>query len=114
MVWSSGEWEANVESLLRLIRKEESALRLGDVLRFDLGLEMPISVVRATYARLFELGADDVHTKLCYARYLLLHGPDWDTEAEALLREVEPTARAAGLWDSPTLGHHPVFFRGKD
>ncbi len=75
---------------------------------------MPFDVVRSCYLRLFGLGISDVHTRLCYARYLLLRGPTWDGEAQGILGEIEEVARAAGLWDSPFLGHHPVFFAGPD
>ena len=64
----------------------------------------------AVYRRLFALGVDDVHTKLCFAGYALLNGPDWDDEANAILQEIEPAARQAGLWKTRHLGHHPVFF----
>lgn len=101
-----------VERLLELIAAETSPFRLGEVLRCDICLELPVPVVKATYERLFELGADDALTRTCYARYLLLHGPDWDQYANAILAEVEPAARAAGLWDSTVLGHHPVFYSG--
>jgi hypothetical protein len=87
---------------------------LGEVLRLDEGLELPVPVVVAAYRRLLVLGAGDVRTKLCFARYLLLHGPQWDDEATALQAEVEGAARSAGLWNAPHLGHHPVFFNDDD
>lgn len=101
-----------VERLLELVAAETSPFRLGEVLRCDVGLDLPVPVIKATYERLFELGVNDVHTRSCYAGYLLLHGPDWDDQANEILAEVEPAARAAGLWRSNVLGHHPVFYAG--
>lgn len=77
-----------------------------------LGSTLPVEVVKATYERLFNLGASDAHTKACYARYLLLHGPAWDDEAEAILGEVEDVLTAAGLGEGSPFGHHPVFYSG--
>jgi hypothetical protein len=108
--WPPGEWEANTLRLLALINSEESPRRLGDLLRLDIGLDLPIEAVKAAYERLLHLGVNDARTRLCYARYLLLHGPQRDRPAHLILDEVEAPARAAGLWDSPVLGHHPVFF----
>ncbi|WP_148085736.1 hypothetical protein [Amycolatopsis thermoflava] len=93
------------------MKTEDSVLRLGDVLRCDVGLSLPVVVIKATYDRLFELGVADVRTRLCYARYLLLHGPEWDREAGDILRQVEEPARLAGIWDPAFLGHHPVFYQ---
>jgi hypothetical protein len=112
--WSPPQWAEHRARVLELIGLESSPLRLGDVLRSDVGLDMPSEIVRATYRRLFALGASDAHTKLCYARYLLLQGPDWDDEAQEILDSIEQVARAAGLWDSPVLGHHPVFYAGEE
>jgi len=112
--WGSTHWDEQLSELLLLIAAEVSALRLGDILRLDAALEMPVNVVRSCYLRLFELGVSDVHTRLCYARYLLLHGPGWDGEAQDILGEIEEVAREAGLWDSRFLGHHPVFFAGPE
>lgn len=108
--WSGMQWEQVVGKALELAETESSLRVLGEALRLDDGLELPVEVVVAVYRRLMELGASDVRTKVCFARYLLLHGPKWDVEANSLLCEVEVAARAAGLWDSPHLGHHPVFF----
>ena len=102
--------ESGVERAIGLIAKERSLSVLGDVLRLDQGLEIPVEVVVSTYRRLLELGAADVRVVVCFARYLLLHGPEWDDEANAMLAQVEPVARAAGVWDGRHLGHHPVFF----
>lgn len=112
--WSPQQWTERRSRIVELIGTESSALRLGDVLRCDVGLDLPVEVVLAAYRRLFALGASDVYTKLCYARYLLLHGPDWDDEAQEILDSVEGVARAAGLWDAPILGHHPVFYGGEE
>lgn len=110
--WSPSKLNEAVQQLLERVPSEKSAYKLGEVLRCDRGLHMPIDVIRATYQRLLVLGVTDARTRICYARYLLLHGPEWDAEAQAILKEVEAAARAAGLWDSPTLGHHPVFYNG--
>ena len=112
--WDSTAWDEQLSQLLSLIAVEGSAFRLGDILRLDAALDMPVDVVRSCYLRLFGLGVSDVHTRLCYARYLLLHGPTWDGEAQDILGGIEEAARAAGLWDSPFLGHHPVFFAGPE
>ena len=112
--WASTDWEVQVSQLLTLIAVEDSAFRLGEILRLDAALDMPFDVVRACYLRLFGLGVSDVHTRLCYARYLLLHGPTWDGEAQDILGEIEEVARAPGLWDAPFLGHHPVFLAGPE
>ncbi|WP_148085755.1 hypothetical protein [Amycolatopsis thermoflava] len=109
--WRSQEWDRAVETFLKLVKTEDSALRLGDVLRCDVGLSLPVVVIKATYDRLFELGVADVRTRLCYARYLLLHGPEWDRKANDILRHVEEPARLAGIWDAEFLGHHPVFYQ---
>ncbi|WP_431878571.1 hypothetical protein [Amycolatopsis sacchari] len=109
--WRPQDWDRAVESFLNMVKTEDSALRLGDVLRCDVGLSLPVVVVKATYDRLFELGVADVRTRLCYARYLLLHGPEWDREADEILRQVEGPARLAGIWDATFLGHHPVFYQ---
>ncbi len=108
--WNSSEWDSAVTTFTNLVQEEGSAIRLGDVLRCDARMDLPVQVVKLTYERLFELGACDVRTKVCYARYLLLHGPDWDEVGERILAEVEPEARVAGVWDAPLLGHHPVFY----
>lgn len=108
--WPPGEWELAVSQARELAATESSFRVLGEVLRLDEGLELPVEVVLAVYRRLMALGASDARTRVCFARYLLLHGPEWDDEADLLLREVEVAARSAGLWDSPHLGHHPVFF----
>lgn len=110
--WTADEWEDAIKSFLSTVRDEESAYRLGEVLRLDRELDLPVRIVRATYHRLFELGATDARTRLCYARYSLLYGPEWDDEAHAIIAEVETAAKVGGFWDSPALGHHPVFYAG--
>lgn len=108
--WPASEWERVVGQARELAETESSFRVLGEALRLDEGLELPVEVVVAVYRRLVALGASDARTTVCFARYLLLHGPEWDDEANSLLRDVEVTARAAGVWDSPHLGHHPIFF----
>ena len=103
-------FEQWIDPALAAVATTDSAWALGESLRFDRNLQLPSKIVIAIYRRLFELGVDDVQTKVCFARYLLLHGPQWDVEAEAILDEVEDVARLAGFWDGPHLGHHPVFF----
>lgn len=110
--WSEAMWAEQVERFLVLVKVEESPHRVGKVLLHDAGLDLPVAVVRATYERLFELGASDVHTRLCYARYLLLHGPAWDELANGILAEIRPAAEADGLWQNSLFGHHPVFYAG--
>lgn len=78
-------WDEQLSQLVSLIAVEDSAFRLGDILRLDAALDMPFDVVRSCYLRLFGLGISDVHTRLCYARYLLLRGPTWDGEAQGIL-----------------------------
>lgn len=112
--WGDADWEVAIAEFMALVVAESSALRLGDVLRYDAGLDLPVSIVKATYERLFRLGVDDIRTRLCYARYLLLHGPEWDSEARGILAEIEQKARVAGLWESNLLGHHPVFYAGPE
>lgn len=94
------------------IQSESSALRLGEVLWMDEHLEISTDIIRAVYLRLFELGVDDVRTKLCYARYLLLNGPEWDNEANKIIESVKDLSRMVGIWDSPIHGHHPSFLSG--
>lgn len=108
--WGSREWDSAVARFAHLVQEETSALRLGDVLRCDAGMDLPARVVKLTYERLFELGVRDVRTKLCYARYLLLHGPEWDEQGLRVLAEVEAEAKVSGVWYAPLLGHHPVFY----
>ena len=106
------EWERSVRAARSLCESESSVRTLGEVLRADEALEVPVPIIIAVYRRLFDLRVCDVRTRVCFARYLLLHGPEWDDEAASVLSEVEETARAARLWDEPHLGHHPVFFSG--
>ena len=101
--------DEDVARLIELVAVEESLLVLGDVLRADVSLDLPFRAICAVYRRLFALGVDDVRTRLCYARYVLLHSVA-DDEADRIIAEVEAPARAAGLWDGHHLGHHPVFF----
>jgi hypothetical protein len=108
--WQAADWERATAEFRELVAAEESTFRLGEVLRRDVGMDLPVEAVKLTYERLFALGVRDARTRLCYARYLLLHGPDWDELANGIVAEVEDAARAAGLWDSPHLGHHPVFY----
>lgn len=108
--WQAADWDRARSAFRELVAVEESAFRLGEVLRCDIRLDLPVEVVKLTYERLFALGVSDARTRLCYARYLLLHGPDWDEQANRILAEVGDAARAAGLYDSPHLGHHPVFY----
>lgn len=108
--WPAGEWDRVVDQARELAQAESSFRVLGEALRLDEGLELPVEIVVAVYERLMALGANDARTVVCFARYLLLHGPGRDDEANSLLGEVEAAARSAGLWDSPHLGHHPVFF----
>ncbi|MEV6905051.1 hypothetical protein [Amycolatopsis sp. NPDC051372] len=110
--WTPQEWGRAADALLMLVQAETSAYRLGEVLRYDVGLSLPVAVVKATYERLFAIGVNDVRSRLCYARYLFMHGPDWDQEAEEILRQVEEPARLAGIWDADFVGHHPVFYEG--
>lgn len=109
--WDERQWLDVCARFVELASEEASPFLLGEVLRLDHDLALPVSVVKATYERLISLGAVDVHTRLAYARYLSLHGPDWDSEASSILQEIESTARAAGLWDNCQFGHHPVFYR---
>lgn len=108
--WSTDDGDRGVGEAKRLIGSESSFGVLGEALWLDADHEVPVEVVVAVYRRLMALGARDARTVVCFARYLLAHGPDWDDEANSMLAQVEPVARAAGLWDSPHLGHHPVFF----
>jgi len=107
------ESERQVARAIELVARENSFRILGEVLQFDETLELPVDLVIAVYRRILELGGNDALTKLCFAGYLLLHGPQWDDEAIAMKTDVEDVARAAGLLDAPHLGHHPVFFRGE-
>lgn len=109
--WSSIRWEIEISRMVELIKVESSARRLGDIFWLDVDLDLPPEVVRSVYLRLFEMGGNDVQTKLCYASYLLRHSPRWDLEAESILGTVEGLARDAGFWQSPVHGHHPVLFR---
>lgn len=108
--WPASEWDRVVSRATDVAERELSFRVLGEALRLDEGLELPVDVVVAVYRRLMALGAKDARTVVCFARYMLLHGPEWDAEATSLLANVEDSARACGLWDSPHLGHHPVFF----
>lgn len=110
--WPPDEWEQVANQAQCLCEAETSPRTLGEALRLDEGLELPVEIVIAIYRRLMKLGVTDVRTRLCFARYLLLHGPEWDDEANSIVSEVEDLARSAGLWDSTHLGHHPVFFVG--
>jgi hypothetical protein len=111
--WTGADWDAVRRAFRGSLEKERSAFRLGEVLRHDLHLDLPVEVVKGCYERLFELGATDARTRLCYARYLQQNGPAWDEVLAArILRDVEGPARAAGLWANPALGHHPVFYTG--
>jgi len=100
-----------IEQSIGRIKGLTSVRALGEGLRLDEGLELPVGIVIATYRRLIELGVQDARIIICFARYLLLHGPAWDDEANALLAQTEEVARAAGIWDAPHLGHHPVLFQ---
>ena len=108
--WSEQQHVEADAKFLAAVGTEDSPYRLGQVLAEDVHLDLPFTWVKATYERLFAIGVDDVRTRLCYARYLLLHGPTWDEVAQSILAQVEPAARGAGLWEAPQLGHHPVFF----
>ncbi|MEV6896490.1 hypothetical protein [Amycolatopsis sp. NPDC051372] len=108
--WTPQDWDRASDALLRLVKAETPAYRLGEVLRYDVGLSLPVNVVKTTYERLFALGVKDVRSRLCYARYLLMHGPDWDQEAREILGQLEEPARQAGVWNADFLGHHPVFY----
>lgn len=110
--WNRHEWADAISRAIGLIGEEDSAFRLGEVLRADFGLDLPHQVVIASYRRLIALGVNDVHTRLCFGRYLLLQGPEFDAEASAILEDVQPAAEQAGLWDSDLIGHHPTFYAG--
>lgn len=101
-----------IRSIISAIEMETSLADLGDILRVDIGLEVPFDIVVATYRRLFELGVSDARSWLCYAYYLKLHGPMWDDFADEIIAKYEDAGRVAGLYDNPTLGHHPVFYSG--
>lgn len=109
-VWTAERFEFAVERAVLLVQDERSPRTLGEILRLDEDLSMPVLLIIAVYGRLFELGVNDVHTRLCFARYLGMHGPDWDDEANGILHEISDAARDAGLWEGTHLGHHPVFF----
>ncbi|QRP42710.1 hypothetical protein [Amycolatopsis sp. FDAARGOS 1241] len=96
--WTPQEWRRAADALLMLVQAEASASRVGEVLRYDDGLSLPVAVVKATYERLFAIEINDVRSRLCYARYLLVHGLDWDQEAGEILRQVEEPARQADVW----------------
>ncbi|NND04614.1 MAG: hypothetical protein HKN91_17705 [Acidimicrobiia bacterium] len=98
-----------VERCIRAVRKEESPFQLGVVLGLDTDLSMPVSLIKAVYERLLDLGADDALTRYRYAQYLLLHGPDWDDDAQVILGEVSEVIEAGGFAKA-ALGHHPVFY----
>lgn len=74
-------------------------------------MDLPMYLVLAVYRRLSELGVIDARTRVCMAQWLLLHGPDWDDEANAMLEDIRDVARRARVWDSPWRAHHPVFLR---
>lgn len=107
------EFERDLARSIELVSGETSFRILGEVLQLDETLELPVDLVIAVYRRILALGGNDALTRLCFAGYLLLHGPRWDDEAIAMRAEVEPAAKAAGILDAPHLGHHPVFFRGE-
>lgn len=102
--------EAEIVSIISAIDQEESRTGLGDILRADMGLEVPVDIVIAAYRRLFDLGVSDAHSWICYAYYLRLHGPMWDDVADDIIAQYEEAARRAGILDNATLGHHPVFY----
>lgn len=108
--WTEPEWNDAVASFGEVIQSVDSPRELGEVLRLDSMLELPFDVVVATYRRLFALGANDVLTKLCYARYLLLYDYEQDA-ASQILSEIEEAARAAGLWEGSLFAQHPVLLQ---
>jgi hypothetical protein len=105
--WDRTDWEAVRRVFRSALETEGSPFRLDEVLRLDAGLDLPFDIVRASYERLFDLGATDIHTRLCYARYLQMHGPPGSDVVERLLYELEAPARVAGLWRSPVPARRP-------
>lgn len=61
---------------------------LRKIIEIDTDLEMPFDIIKATYQQLLKLGYRDTSTLRNYAHYLLLHGPDWDAEANNILAEL--------------------------
>lgn len=49
---------------------------------------MPFDIIQATYQHLLKLGFHDTDTLHNYAHYLLLHGPDWDAEANNIIAKL--------------------------
>ncbi len=105
------EWANLKAELVRLIAEEESPFRLGELLRLDAGLDMPVDVVLAVYDRLFALGVKDHVTRVCYATYALTHRERLE-EASTILEEVSELTTDPELIGNTLLGHHPVFYGG--
>lgn len=66
---------------------DEGSIRAA--LELDVGDVLPVDLKRAAYERLLEAGRRSPQDLKNYAWYLQLHGPEWDTYADALLEEAE-------------------------
>jgi hypothetical protein len=79
--------EIKVRFLQEIIQVNQPDI-LSKIIELDTDLEMPFDIIKATYQQLIKLGFRDTDTLSNYAHYLLLHGPDWDAEANNILAKL--------------------------
>ena len=84
---SSQMAEIKVCFLQKIIKVNQPDI-LQKIIKLDTDLEMPFDIIQATYQQLLKLGCRDTDTLRNYAHYLLLHGPDWDAEANNILAKL--------------------------
>jgi len=84
---SSQMAEMKVRFLHEIIQVNQPDI-LQKIIELDTDLEMPFDIIKATYQHLLKLGFRDTDTLRNYAYYLLLHGPDWDVEANNILAKL--------------------------
>ncbi|MFB2835945.1 hypothetical protein [Floridanema evergladense] len=84
---SSQMAEMKVRFLQEIIQLNQPDM-LQKIIELDTDLEMPFDIIKATYQQLLKLGYRDTNTLRNYAHYLLLHGPDWDAEANNILAKL--------------------------
>lgn len=84
---SSQMAEIKVRFLQGIIQVDRPDI-LQKIIELDADLEMPFDIIKVTYQQLIKLGCRDTNTLRNYAHYLLLHGPDWDVEANKIIAKL--------------------------
>ncbi|MFB2893729.1 hypothetical protein ACE1CI_12525 [Aerosakkonemataceae cyanobacterium BLCC-F50] len=84
---SSQMAEIKIRFLQEIIQVNQPDM-LQKIIELDTDLEMPFDIIQATYQQLLKLCFRDTNTLRNYAHYLLLHGPDWDAEANNILAKL--------------------------